>query len=74
MNLIQPIKVFTSFVFLILVVMFTSETSIIESTKTVEEVKVAKTVDPKQLKCLAMNIKHHNILQEYISLKLLTGC
>ena len=56
MNLIQPIKVFTSFVFLILVVMFTSETSIIESTKTVEEVKVAKTVDPKQLKCLAMNI------------------
>ena len=36
--------------------MFISDTSIIETKNDVPEQKVAKTVDPKQLKCLAMNI------------------
>jgi spore germination cell wall hydrolase CwlJ-like protein len=55
MKVNQPIKVLTAFVFITLVAIFGNVHDVIES-DTVEEPKVAKTVDPKQLKCLAMNI------------------
>jgi len=55
MKVNQPIKVLTAFVFITLVAIFGNVHDVIES-DTVEDPKVAKTVDPKQLKCLAMNI------------------
>jgi len=55
MKVSQPIKVLTAFIFLTLTVMFGTAIDVSES-EIVEESKVAKAVDPKQLKCLAMNI------------------
>jgi spore germination cell wall hydrolase CwlJ-like protein len=55
MTVSQPIKVLTAFIFLTLTVMFGTVIDVSES-EIVEEPKVAKAVDPKQLKCLAMNI------------------
>jgi len=54
MKVSQPIKVLTAFIFLTLTVMVTG-IDVLEP-EVVEEPKIAKTVDPKQLKCLAMNI------------------
>ena len=53
MNLIQPIKILVA-VFL-LTLLLTFDQLIVENT-IVEETKVAKLVDPKQLNCLAKNI------------------
>jgi len=53
MNLSQPIKILV--VLLLLTVLLTFDQLIVENT-IVEETKVAKIVDPKQLNCLAKNI------------------
>jgi len=56
MNFNQPIKVLTAFMLLTLTVMFGTIVDNNELETTVEEPKIAKIVDSKQLKCLAMNI------------------
>ena len=55
MNISQPIKFIITFALITVVAMFGTVNNVIES-KIIEEPKVAKIVDPKQLKCLAMNI------------------
>ena len=55
MKINQPIKFIIMFALITVVMMFGTVNNVIES-KIIEEPKVAKTVDPKQLKCLAMNI------------------
>lgn len=56
MKFSQPIKVLTTFIIIMLTIMFGSVIDTMEPETTVEEPKIAKAVDPKQLKCLAMNI------------------
>jgi len=56
MNLSQPIKILIALVFLTIVLTFDQMIKVEESTPVTEETKIAKVVDPKQLKCLAMNI------------------
>jgi spore germination cell wall hydrolase CwlJ-like protein len=55
MKISQPIKFIITFALVNVIAMFGTVNNVIES-KIIEEPKVAKTVDPKQLKCLAMNI------------------
>ena len=54
MNLIQPFKIVVALMFLTLVLTF-DELPLMES-EPIEKLKVAKTVDIKQLNCLAKNI------------------
>ena len=54
MNLIQPIKI--ALVVIIILVFTFEPIAPIENNIVVEEIKVAKIVDPKQLNCLAKNI------------------
>lgn len=56
MNLIQPIKILIALTFLTVVLTFDQIIMTAESDSTTEETKIAKVVDPKQLKCLAKNI------------------
>jgi spore germination cell wall hydrolase CwlJ-like protein len=53
MNLIQPIKILIA---LTLVLSFNQITNVPELTNNMQETKVAKVVDPKQLTCMAKNI------------------
>ena len=53
MNLSQPIKILIALIFVTAVLTFDKLTT---EPKPVEEPKVAKTVDPKQLTCMAKNI------------------
>jgi len=55
MNLIQPIKILIVLILITVVLTFDQLTILIE-TKPIEEPKVAKIVDPKQLTCMAKNI------------------
>jgi spore germination cell wall hydrolase CwlJ-like protein len=55
MNLIQPIKILIVLILITVVLTFDQLTTSTEP-KPVEEPKVAKTVDPKQLTCMAKNI------------------
>lgn len=55
MNLNQPIKILIALIFVTVVLIFDQLTTSTEP-KPVEEPKVAKTVDPKQLTCMAKNI------------------
>jgi spore germination cell wall hydrolase CwlJ-like protein len=55
MNLSQPIKILIAIVFVTLVLTF-GPIIPLENNIVVEETKVAKIVDPKQLNCLAKNI------------------
>jgi spore germination cell wall hydrolase CwlJ-like protein len=55
MNLIQPLKILIALAFLTIVLTFDQLTLILEP-EPVEEPKIAKTVDPKQLACMAKNI------------------
>ena len=55
MNLSQPIKILIALIFVTVVLTFDKLTTSTEP-KPVEEPKVAKTVDPKQLTCMAKNI------------------
>jgi len=55
MNLSQPIKILIVLILLTVVITFDQLTILTES-KHIEEPKVAKTVDPKQLTCMAKNI------------------
>ena len=55
MNLIQPIKILIALTVVTLVVTFDQIINVTES-KPIEEPKVAKVVDPKQLTCMAKNI------------------
>ena len=55
MNLIQPIKILIVLI-LITVVLTFDQLTILTKSKPIEEPKVAKTVDPKQLTCMAKNI------------------
>jgi spore germination cell wall hydrolase CwlJ-like protein len=55
MNLSQPIKIVIAIVFVTLVLTF-GPIIPVENNKVVEETKIAKIVDPKQLNCLAKNI------------------
>ena len=55
MNLNQPIKILIALIFVTVVLTFDKLTTSTEP-KPVEEPKVAKTVDPKQLTCMAKNI------------------
>jgi len=55
MNLIQPIKILITILFVILVLTFGPIVPL-ENNTVVKETKVAKIVDPKQLNCLAKNI------------------
>jgi spore germination cell wall hydrolase CwlJ-like protein len=55
MNLIQPFKIVVALLLLTLVLTFDEVTTLMES-EPVEEPKVAKIVDIKQLNCLAKNI------------------
>ena len=54
MNLIQPIKIVIAVFLLTLLITF--DQLILTEPKLIEEPKVAKLVDPKQLNCLAKNI------------------
>ena len=61
-GLIQPLKILIAVVILV----FAFSTIIpIEHDAVVEELKVAKIVDPKQLNCLAKNIFYDLILIDY---------
>ena len=55
MNLSQPIKIVIAIIFVTLVLTF-GPIIPVENNTIVEEIKVAKIVDPKQLNCLAKNI------------------
>ena len=55
MNLIQPIKILILLIFLTVVITFDQLITLTDP-KPIEEPKVAKLVDPKQLNCLAKNI------------------
>jgi len=55
MNLNQPIKILIALIFVTVVLTF-DQLTILTETKPIEESKVAKTVDPKQLTCMAKNI------------------
>jgi spore germination cell wall hydrolase CwlJ-like protein len=55
MNLSQPIKIVIAIIFVTLVLTF-GPIIPVENNTIVEETKVAKIVDPKQLNCLAKNI------------------
>ena len=57
MNLSQPIKILIALIFVTVVLTF-DQLTILTSTepKHIEEPKVAKVVDPKQLTCMAKNI------------------
>jgi len=55
MNLIQPIKILIVLILITVVITF-DQLTILTETKPIEEPKVAKTVDPKQLTCMAKNI------------------
>jgi spore germination cell wall hydrolase CwlJ-like protein len=55
MNLIQPIKILIVLILITVFLTFDQLTILIE-TKPIEEPKVAKIVDPKQLTCMAKNI------------------
>ena len=55
MNLIQPIKILIVLILITVVLTFDQLTILIE-TKPIEEPKVVKIVDPKQLTCMAKNI------------------
>jgi len=57
MNLIQPIKILIVLIFLTVVLAFDQFTILtLTEPKPIEEPKVAKVVDPKQLTCMAKNI------------------
>ena len=55
MNLVQPIKIVIAIIFVTLILTF-GPIIPVENNTIVEETKVAKIVDPKQLNCLAKNI------------------
>ena len=55
MSLSQPIKILIALIFVTVVLTFDQLTTSTEP-KHIEELKVAKTVDPKQLTCMAKNI------------------
>ena len=55
MNLVQPIKILIAIIFVTLILTF-GPIIPVENNTIVEETKVAKIVDPKQLNCLAKNI------------------
>ena len=55
MNLSQPIKILIVLIFLTVVITF-DQLTILSESKPIEETKVAKVVDPKQLTCMAKNI------------------
>jgi len=55
MNLSQPIKILIVLILITVVITF-DQLTILTETKPIEEPKVAKTVDSKQLTCMAKNI------------------
>ena len=55
MNLVQPIKIVIAIIFVTLIFTF-GPIIPVENNTIVEETKIAKIVDPKQLNCLAKNI------------------
>jgi spore germination cell wall hydrolase CwlJ-like protein len=55
MNLSQPIKILIVLILITVVITF-DQLTILTETKPIEEPKVAKIVDPKQLTCMAKNI------------------
>ena len=56
MKLSQPLKIIITFIVITLLAIFGTVNDVIEPDPIVEEPKVAKTVDPKQLACMAKNI------------------
>jgi spore germination cell wall hydrolase CwlJ-like protein len=56
MKLSQPLKIIITFILITLLAIFGTVNDVIEPDPIVEEPKVAKTVDPKQLACMAKNI------------------
>ncbi len=56
MNLSQPIKILIVLLFLSIVFIIDQMTNVVETNLIIAETKVAKTVDPKQLTCMAKNI------------------
>lgn len=56
MKLSQPLKIIITFILITLLAIFGTVNDVIEPDPIVEEPKVAKTVDPKQLTCMAKNI------------------